>query len=90
MQEIAAETSGCNPFVVWNDADLDSAVSYAVASLRNNSGQTCSHLGHLILHEDIEAEFLRRFILGLENNTQYGDVKDSLVTDPEPPAKGEK
>jgi acyl-CoA reductase-like NAD-dependent aldehyde dehydrogenase len=75
MQEIASETSGCNPFVVWNDADIDSAVSYAVASLRNNSGQTCSHLGHLVLHEDIESEFVKRFIQGIEN-TPYGDVKE--------------
>ncbi len=74
LQEIAAETSGCNALIVADDADIDAAVIAARDSLINNNGQTCSHLGHLIIDNKVRVEFERKFIKALLD-VSFGDVK---------------
>lgn len=76
LQEIAAETSGCNALIVADDADIDAAVVAARDSLINNCGQTCSHLGHLIIDNKIKDEFCSKFIAALKD-IRFGDVKDT-------------
>lgn len=75
LQEIAAETSGCNAMIVAADANIENAVNATCESLINNNGQTCSHLGHLILDRSIADEFMPKLRNALEA-LHYGDVKD--------------
>jgi acyl-CoA reductase-like NAD-dependent aldehyde dehydrogenase len=75
MQEIAAETSGCNAMIIAASADIDAAVIAARDSLINNNGQTCSHLGHLIVDEKVRREFVSKFHDALDE-VRYGDVKN--------------
>lgn len=75
LQEIAAETSGCNALIIADDADIDAAVIAARDSLINNNGQTCSHLGHLIIDRKIMSGFVEKFAQAMQE-VKFGDIKD--------------
>jgi len=50
---IQAEMGGKNPQVVLPDADVDAAVDAAVAGAFGGTGQACTAMSRLILHENI-------------------------------------
>jgi aldehyde dehydrogenase (NAD+) len=54
------ELGGKNPMIVFQDADLDRAVSDAVMGTFENCGQVCSSTGRYLLHPSIRDEFLER------------------------------
>jgi len=55
---ITLELGGKNPFVVFPDADLESAAQSAALGGFYNAGQSCDSATRLILHESIKEEFL--------------------------------
>ena len=61
LQQATLELGGKNPLVVMPDADLDLAVEGALFSGFGTSGQRCTSLGTVFVHESIHDEFLRRF-----------------------------
>ncbi len=61
VQTPCLELGGKNPMVVAPDADLDLAVEAALFSGYGTAGQRCTSLGTVIAHEDVHAEFVRRF-----------------------------
>ena len=60
--EVSLELGGKSPFIVFDDADLDSAVNGSVAGIFGASGQSCVAGSRLIVHEDIADEFLARMV----------------------------
>lgn len=60
--EVSLELGGKSPFVVFDDADLTSAVNGAVAGIFGASGQSCVAASRLIVHKDIAAAFLDRMV----------------------------
>ena len=56
------ELGGKNAIYVRSDAPLDAAVAIAVRSAFSGAGQVCVHAERLLLHRDIAADFLGRFI----------------------------
>lgn len=63
---MGGETSGVNPIIVCEDADLDLAVQASLVSLCGSSGQKCSHLGNLFLERYVAAPFLDKFMRALD------------------------
>ncbi|GAA2827699.1 aldehyde dehydrogenase family protein [Crossiella cryophila] len=61
LQSPCLELGGKNPMVITEDADLDLAVEGALFSGFGSAGQRCTSLGTVIVHEDVRAEFTRRF-----------------------------
>ncbi len=61
LQTPCLELGGKNPLVVMPDADLDLAVEGALFSGFGTSGQRCTSLGTVFVHESIHDEFLSRF-----------------------------
>jgi acyl-CoA reductase-like NAD-dependent aldehyde dehydrogenase len=58
--EVSLELGGKSPFIVFDDADIDSAVNGALGAIFGASGQSCVAGSRLYLQDGIADEFLRR------------------------------
>ncbi len=69
------EGPGNDPFIVLNDADLESAVKDLVPSKYMYSGQACIAPERIYVQEEIYEDFLREFV-DLTKNLVVGDPKN--------------
>lgn len=69
------ELGGKNANIVFEDADLDDAVTGALSGIFSASGQSCSAGSRLLLHESIHDEFVDRLVEAAKDIT-IGDPKD--------------
>ncbi|WP_370213345.1 aldehyde dehydrogenase [Roseovarius sp.] len=60
--EVSLELGGKSPFIVFEDADIESAVNGSVAGIFGASGQSCVAGSRLIVHEDVADAFLARMV----------------------------
>jgi len=82
-KKIALELGGKNPNIVFADADLDTALDYALNAVFFHCGQICSAGTRLILEDSIHDEFVLRLKgrmeririgNGMEPDTQMGPL----------------
>src|SRR5688500_17361746 len=57
MKRLSLELGGNAPFIVFEDADLDAAVTGAIASKYRNSGQTCVCANRFLVQGGVYNEF---------------------------------
>ena len=81
--EVSLELGGKSPFIVFDDANLESSVNGSIAGIFGATGQSCVAGSRLYLHEDIADQFLEKMMdivstinMGdpLEDNTQMGPL----------------
>ena len=70
--EVSLELGGKSPFIVFDDANIESAVNGSIAGIFGATGQSCVAGSRLYLHEDIADEFLEK-MTGMARNIQIGD-----------------
>lgn len=70
--EVSLELGGKSPFIVFEDADIESAVNGSVAGIFGAAGQSCVAGSRLYLHEDIADEFLKHMV-ALAKQIRIGD-----------------
>lgn len=70
--EVSLELGGKSPFIVFEDADLESAVNGSVAGIFGASGQSCVAGSRLIVQDTIADEFLAR-MTAIAENIRIGD-----------------
>ncbi len=70
--EISLELGGKSPFIVFDDANIESAVNGSVAGIFAATGQSCVAGSRLYLHDDIADEFLEKMI-AIAGNIKIGD-----------------
>ena len=58
LKRVALELGGKNPHLVFEDADLDVAVDYAMNAVLFHAGQICSAGARLMLHDAIHDRFV--------------------------------
>jgi len=61
VKKMSLELGGNAPFIVFDDADIDSAVEGAFASKYRNAGQTCVCSNRLYVQEGVYDEFVIKF-----------------------------
>ena len=61
VKKMSLELGGNAPFIVFDDADIDSAVEGAMASKYRNAGQTCVCANRIYVQEKVYDEFVRKF-----------------------------
>lgn len=58
--KLSLELGGHAPYIVFDDADLDAAVSAVMASKFRNAGQTCICANRVFVHRDVHEDFVQR------------------------------
>ena len=61
VKKMSLELGGNAPFIVFDDADVDSAVEGAFASKYRNAGQTCVCSNRFYVQEGVYEEFVQKF-----------------------------
>lgn len=61
VKKLSLELGGNAPFIVFDDADLDSAVEGALASKYRNAGQTCVCANRIYVQAGVYDAFLEKF-----------------------------
>ena len=75
LKKTVLELGGSDPFIVLDDADLDSAVETGVVARTLNGGQSCIAAKRFVLHDAIAEEFTDRLVAEFEELT-VGDPMD--------------
>jgi succinate-semialdehyde dehydrogenase/glutarate-semialdehyde dehydrogenase len=60
VKKISLELGGNAPFIVFDDADIDEAVTHCVATKFRNCGQTCVCTNRIFVHEAIASDFTEK------------------------------
>lgn len=91
VKKVSMELGGNAPFIVFNDADIDAAVSGAIASKYRNAGQTCVCTNRIFVQREIADAFTEKFAQavanlnigsGMDENTNVGPmISASAVAD---------
>ncbi|MCW8176703.1 aldehyde dehydrogenase family protein [Verminephrobacter aporrectodeae] len=87
FKKVTLELGGKNPNIVFDDADFDTAVDYALNAAFFHAGQVCSAGSRLMLQDGVHDRFVdalvprvRRIRLGngLAEGTQMGPVQSAM------------
>ena len=70
--QVSLELGGKSPVIVFDDADIDSAVNGSVGGIFGASGQSCVAGSRLLLHEDIADDFLAK-MAAIAADVRIGD-----------------
>jgi succinate-semialdehyde dehydrogenase / glutarate-semialdehyde dehydrogenase len=85
VKKVSLELGGNAPFIVFDDADLDSAVEGAMASKYRNTGQTCVCANRILVQEGVYDQFAHKLAArvsamkvgnGLEDGVAQGPLID--------------
>jgi len=88
VKKVSLELGGNAAFIVFDDADLDSAVAGAMASKYRNTGQTCVCANRIFVQEGVYEAFAEKLGEavsklkvgpGLEGETQQGPLINSAA-----------
>ncbi|WP_341913917.1 NAD-dependent succinate-semialdehyde dehydrogenase [Polaromonas sp. YR568] len=86
IKKLALELGGNAPFIVFDDADVDSAVEGAMASKYRNAGQTCVCANRIYVQDGVYDQFVEKFaakvkLLKVGNGFEDGVVQGPLIED---------
>ena len=77
-RRIVLELGGNDPIIVMDDADLDEASSLAVQGSYKNSGQRCTAVKRMLVHEAVASRFTE-LVVEKSRAWTYGDPSDPKV-----------
>jgi len=66
VKKVSMELGGNAPFIVFDDADVDSAVQGAIISKYRNAGQTCVCANRVYVQEGVYEEFVEKFTAAVQ------------------------
>lgn len=78
IKKVSLELGGNAPFIVFNDADIDAAVSGAIAAKFRNAGQTCVCVNRFYVQDAVYDEFAQRLTAAVEQ-LSMGDGRSAGV-----------
>ncbi len=82
IKKLALELGGNAPFIVFDDADIDSAVEGAMASKYRNAGQTCVCANRIYVQDAVYDEFVQKFSAKVKTLKVGNGFEDGVVQGP--------
>lgn len=76
------ELGGNAPFLVFEDADLDAAVTGAMLAKFRNMGQACTAANRFLVHENVVDDFVSRLVLRVAELRVGHGVDDGVTIGP--------
>jgi len=77
-KKLSLELGGKSPFIVFDDADLDSAVEGVVDAIWFNQGQVCCAGSRLLVQEDVAPQFIDKLKTRM-GHLRVGDPLDKCI-----------
>jgi putative phosphonoacetaldehyde dehydrogenase len=74
-RRVVLELGGNDPLIVMEDADLDEASTLAVQGSYKNSGQRCTAVKRMLVHQDVAQRFVD-LVVDKTRAWKYGDPTD--------------
>jgi succinate-semialdehyde dehydrogenase/glutarate-semialdehyde dehydrogenase len=86
VKKMSLELGGNAPFIVFEDADIDSAVEGAMASKYRNAGQTCVCANRIYVQDAVYDQFVQKFAAKVKavkvgNGFEEGVSQGPLIED---------
>ena len=82
VKKVSLELGGNAPFIVFDDADLDEAVTHCVATKFRNCGQTCVCTNRIYVQEEIAENFTARLREAIATMKVADGFEDGAVIGP--------
>ena len=82
VKKLALELGGNAPFIVFDDADIDSAVEGAMASKYRNAGQTCVCANRIYVQDGAYDAFVSKFAAKVKALKVGNGFEDGVVQGP--------
>ena len=82
IKKMGLELGGNAPFIVFDDADLDSAVQGAMASKYRNAGQTCVCANRIYVQEGVYDAFAQKLAAAVAKLKVGNGANDGITTGP--------
>ncbi len=77
-KKVILELGGNDPIIILEDADMDTAVHLAAEGSYRNSGQRCTAVKRILIHENIKDAFIEKFVAKSKTYT-CGDPSDPAI-----------
>jgi len=82
MKKTSMELGGNAPFIVFDDADIDSAVQGAIISKYRNSGQTCVCSNRLFVQDGVYDEFVEKLVKATQQLVVGDGMEEGVSSGP--------
>ena len=82
VKKLSLELGGNAPFIVFDDADIDSAIEGAFASKYRNAGQTCVCANRFYVQEGVYDEFVAKFAARVKTAKVGNGFEDGVLQGP--------
>jgi succinate-semialdehyde dehydrogenase/glutarate-semialdehyde dehydrogenase len=79
MKRGAFELGGSDPFIVFDDADLELATNKAIVGRLGCNGQACINSKRFIIHDKIYDQFKQMLVEKLDKHIKIGDPSNPNV-----------
>ena len=80
VKRVSMELGGNAPFIVFNDADIDSAVQGAIASKFRHSGQTCVCVNRFLVQAEVYESFCDAIVKKMKETLHMGNGFEEGIT----------
>ena len=77
-RRMVLELGGNDPIIVMEDADIDEASTLAVSGSYKNSGQRCTAIKRMLVHEAVATQFVEQ-VVAKTRAWSYGDPADKKL-----------
>ena len=80
MKRSAFELGGSDPFLVFNDADLELAIDKAIAGRLHTNGQACNNSKRFLVNDKVYDHFKEMLVEKIRKYVRIGDPMDPQTT----------